>query len=61
MRATSSLVMGDNPMTIKVGCALSLQNCKIEDELIVEDGATEEEIEEAVREWAHQYFEWWRG
>jgi hypothetical protein len=45
--------------TIKVGCAMSLQGARIEDEIQVEDDATEEEIAEQVREWALQHFDWW--
>lgn len=47
-------------MLIKVGCSLSLQGCKIEDEIEVEDSSSQEEIEEDVREWAFQHFEYWR-
>ncbi len=46
-------------MTIKVGCSMGLQGCQIEDEIAVDDNATAEDIEEAVREWALGHFDWW--
>lgn len=46
-------------MTVKAGVSLGLQGCKIEDDLEIEDGSTEQEIEEFVREWALQHVEWW--
>ncbi len=46
-------------MKIKVGVSMGLQGCKIEDEIDVEDDATEEEIEAEAREWAFDHIEWW--
>ncbi len=46
-------------MTLKVGCSMGLQGCQIEDEIEIEDGTTEEEVEAAAREWALERFEWW--
>lgn len=46
-------------MIVKAGVSLSLQGCKIEVALEIEDGSTDLEIEESVREWALQYVEWW--
>ena len=47
-------------MKIKVGCSMPLSGCKIADEIEVEDAATQEEIAEAVSEWASGKFEYWR-
>lgn len=44
---------------IKVGISMRLQGCEIEEEIEVEDDATEEDIEEQVREWAFGNVEWW--
>ena len=46
-------------MKLKVGCSMGLAGCRIEDEIVVEDDATAEDIEDAVREWALGHFEWW--
>lgn len=45
---------------IRVGCCMNLQGCRVSDEIEVEDDATEAEIDEQVREWALEQFEWWR-
>ena len=44
---------------IKVACSMGLQGCSREGEIEVEDEATPEEVEGAVREWALEHFEWW--
>jgi hypothetical protein len=41
---------------IKVGCSMGLVGCKIEDEIQIED---DEDVDQAVREWAFQNFEYW--
>ena len=46
-------------MTIKVGCSMLLQGCKIEAEIEVSDDVTPEGIEAEVREWALGQFDWW--
>jgi hypothetical protein len=48
-------------VTIKVGVSMGLEGCVVEEEIEVEDEATEAQIESEVREWALQHVEWWRG
>lgn len=44
---------------VKVGCSMGLSGCRKEDVLELEDDATDDEIEQAAREWAFGNFEWW--
>lgn len=46
-------------MMVRAVVAMGLQGCKIEDEIDIEDGSTEEEIETEVRNWALEKVEWW--
>ena len=43
--------------TVYVTLSIGLSNAERADEIEVEDDATEEQIEEAAREWAHNYIE----
>lgn len=45
-------------MKITVWVSMSLVGCERHDEIEVEDDATEEEIEEAGREWMWEQIEW---
>lgn len=44
---------------IKVSVSIGLQGCEFESEIEVEDGASKEDIEEQVREWALGHVDWW--
>jgi hypothetical protein len=44
---------------VKVGCSIGLQGCRIEDEIEVDDNATQEDIEQQVKEWAMGHFDYW--
>lgn len=45
-------------MKVRVHCAMSLQGCERNDVLDLADDLTEAQIEEEVREWALEQFEW---
>jgi hypothetical protein len=46
---------------IYVSLSIGYPSAKHEDVLEVEDDATDESIDEEVRDWAHNYIEWyWR-
>lgn len=47
------------PRRLKVGIRMGLHGCKIEDEIEVAEEASEEEIEQAVSEWALGRVDWW--
>lgn len=44
---------------INVYVSMGLSGCRIEEDIEVEDDATEEEIESQVSEWALDKVEWW--
>ncbi len=46
-------------MKLKVGCSMGLTGCRIEDELEIEDGTPAEVIQQLVRDWALEHFDWW--
>lgn len=46
-------------MTLKVGCSMPLSGCRIEGEIEIKDAATAEEIDQCIREWAFENFEFW--
>lgn len=46
-------------MKVKVGCAMSLVGCVLEDTIELPDDSTKEEIEDAVHEYVYEYFDWW--
>ncbi len=45
-------------MRIKVWVALNLVGCERRGEIEVEDDFSEEEIEEAARDWMYEHIEW---
>jgi len=44
---------------IKVGCCMGLQGCQSDDVIEVEDESTHSDIEQEVRQWALEHFDWW--
>lgn len=44
---------------LKVGVSMGLQGCKFNAEIEVKDDASEEDIEDQVREWALGHVDWW--
>ena len=47
--------------TINVYLSIGYSNAMHDDTLDVDDNATDDDIDEMVRDWAHNYIEWgWR-
>ena len=46
-------------MKVKYTCSNGLVGCRLTGEIEVDDDATDEDIEESVRDAVHERLEWW--